>query len=112
MIKNKIPDSILKRPKQAYRAPIRSTFISDNIPDYINEMLSLDKILESGIFNEKHVNQLMEKMKGKSLVSEIDNMALTGILSTQILNDLFVKRNVPELKDQDLIECQKIIINS
>lgn len=111
MIKDKIPDSILKRPKQAYRAPIRSTFISDNIPDYINEMLSLDRIEESGIFNEKNVKQLLEKMRGKSLVSEIDNMALTGILSTQILNDLFIKRNVPELKDHDLIECQKIIIN-
>jgi asparagine synthase (glutamine-hydrolysing) len=49
-------------------------------------------------------------METKKQVSEIDNMALTGILSTQILHDLYVNRSIPVLKDKDLIVLDKIIV--
>ena len=35
LMKNKIPDSIIKRSKQAYRAPIKSAFFLKNPPEYI-----------------------------------------------------------------------------
>jgi len=111
MMKGRIPSEILGRSKQAYRAPIQSAFNHKNLPDYLKEMLTDKEIKNSGIFNPNHVTQLLNKMKGKKQVSEIDNMALTGILSTQILYDLFVNRSISELREEDLIVLDKVIID-
>ena len=51
-------------------------------------------------------------MEGNQKVSEIDNMAFTGILSVQILHDLFVKRSVPKLNEKDLVQLKKTIIET
>ena len=112
MMKGKLPESILNRSKQAYRAPIKSTFIADNIPEYLKEMLSDKQLNHTGIFNTDYVNQLLTKMKTKSLVSEIDTMALTGILSTQILYDLFIDKSIPSLAENEKITYDKIIIEN
>ena len=74
-------------------------------------MLSDDRIKEAGIFNVKHVNLLLSKMKNNKMVSEIDNMALTGILSTQILYDLFTKKSKPALANSELVSFNKEIID-
>lgn len=88
--KGKVPDSISKRPKQAYRAPIAATFCSENAPDYIAEMLSEEKIKSFGIFNPSKVKTLVENSRKQIVISEIDQMAITGILSTQLLQMMFV----------------------
>jgi asparagine synthase (glutamine-hydrolysing) len=111
MMKDRLPEQILNRPKQAYRAPIRSTFISEDLPEYLKAMLSEEKIKEFDIFNPKHVSSLLNKMTTSEQVSEIDNMALTAILSTQILHDLFVNKSIPELLENELIKLDKEIIN-
>ena len=111
MMKNRMPNEILERSKQAYRAPIQSAFNYKNLPDYLIEMLSNNEIKKSGIFNSKHVLQLLKKINSKKQVSEIDNMALTGILSVQILNDLFVNRSIPDLKEEDLLQFDKIVMD-
>ena len=49
-----------------------------------------------------HVNQLLKKMELNKQVSEIDNMAITAILSTQILHDLFINRSIPKLHENEL----------
>ena len=51
LLKNKIPESILKRSKQAYRAPIKSVFVSKNSPEYVKEMLSESYFKKASIFN-------------------------------------------------------------
>ena len=53
----------------------------------------------------------MTKMETKNQVSEIDNMALTAILSTQILHDLFINRSMPALTKKDLVQCHKTILD-
>ncbi len=111
MMKGRLPESILNRSKQAYRAPIKSTFISNNLPEYLKEMLSDSKINSFGIFNLDHVKLLLKKMNSNKQVSEIDNMALTGILSTQILYDLYINRNIDKLSKEDLVELDKVIID-
>ena len=42
-------------------------------------------------------------------VSEIDNMAFTAILSTQILYDLFINQTIPKLAEKDLVNLDKSI---
>jgi asparagine synthase (glutamine-hydrolysing) len=110
MMKGRIPDPILNRPKQAYRAPIKSVFISQESHPYLQEMLSEQKIRETGIFNPEYVGQLLSKMQTKTVVSEVDNMALTAVLSTQILYEKFVKRNIPELDPKEIVNLDKVII--
>ena len=74
-------------------------------------MLSEAAILQAGIFNPDHVKQLLNKMKTKNQVSEIDNMAITAILSTQILNDLFINRSIQELSEDELVTLDKTILD-
>jgi len=111
MMKGRLPQSILNRSKQAYRAPIKSTFISEDLPEYLKQMLSEDKIKSFGIFNLNHVKLLLTKMHSKKQVSEIDNMALTGILSTQILYDLYINKNIDELSEENLVVLDKVIFD-
>jgi len=110
MMKGKLPEAILERSKQAYRAPIRSVFVLEKMPDYLKAMLSESQIKAFGVFNPEYVNRLISKMQSDVKVSEVDNMAITAILSTQILYDLFVNRSMPKLKETDLIKLDKTII--
>ncbi|WP_418639046.1 asparagine synthase (glutamine-hydrolyzing) [Winogradskyella sp.] len=112
MMKGRIPESILNRSKQAYRAPIRSTFFSEEMPPYLSSMLSEENITGYGIFNLDFVNQLINKMKLNKQVSEIDNMAITAVLSTQILYDLFINKSIPKLQEHELVVLNKTIIDS
>lgn len=111
VMKDRLPEPILNRPKQAYRAPIRSAFFSKELPAYLTEMVSEEKITEFGIFNPEFVNQLKTKMELNKQVSEIDNMAITAILSTQILHDLFVNQSMPKLQESELVVLDKIIVD-
>jgi asparagine synthase (glutamine-hydrolysing) len=95
----KIPDSITKRSKQAYRAPIVSSFFNANAPSFIDEILSDESIKEFGIFDAAKVQSLKGKINNQATLSEIDQMALAGILSTQLLYKLFIKNTiVPDIE--------------
>jgi asparagine synthase (glutamine-hydrolysing) len=107
MMKGKLPDQILNRPKQAYRAPAISNLDSD----YVRKMMSEKQLESAGIFNPNRVKKLLSKVKLNKAVSEIDKMAFMGILSTQILDDLFVKKNKKQLTDADLVESELILLN-
>jgi asparagine synthase (glutamine-hydrolysing) len=91
MMKGKMPDEILKRPKQAYRAPILSSFLGDDAPGYVKEILSPESLDRAGIFNSDSVAKLLVKMKSGKAYSEIDNMAITAIISTQLLHKQFIE---------------------
>lgn len=105
----KIPDSITKRPKQAYRAPIAASFCTKDAPDYITSLLSESFIKSFGIFNPVKVNNLVSNARKQETISEIDQMAITGILSTQLLNMMFVN-NILE-GDPDQLANYKAIID-
>ena len=64
-----------------------------------------------GFFDYKKVKMLLEKMKMKQQISEVDNMALTAILSTQILHSCFVEKTIPVLKESELIKLNNIVFD-
>ncbi len=107
MMKGNLPDQIINRPKQAYRAPAISNLDSD----YVRKMMSEKQLVSAGIFNSDRVKKLVSKVQLNEAVSEIDKMAFMGILSTQVLDDLFVKKNRKELTDADLVECKLTLLN-
>jgi asparagine synthase (glutamine-hydrolysing) len=94
MSSGKIPASISKRSKQAYRAPIAAIFCNQSSPEYISEMLSESTLKSFGIFNPLKVKNLMTNINRQEIISEIDQMAMTGILSTQLLYSMFVHNEV------------------
>lgn len=89
-----IPESITKRPKQAYRAPIASSFFNAAAPDYIEDILSDKNLTGFGLFDAAKVKQLITKIKSSETVSEMDQMAISGILSAQLLQKMFINENV------------------
>lgn len=91
LMRDELPQTVLNRPKQAYRAPILDAFVGAKVPDYVNDMISAVRIKECGVFNAQSVNNLISKIKTAQIPSEMDNMALVGILSTQLLFSQFVK---------------------
>ena len=82
-----IPDSILHRSKQPYRAPDSQSFFDGVKPrqEYVEEMLSARRLKGYGLFNPAAVGLLVKKIKGGRALGVKDNMALVGILSTHLL---------------------------
>lgn len=85
-----LPEIIWKRLKKPYRAPIKQCFFT-NPPEYIKELLSEKSINEENYFNVNSVMALIQKASSSNQLSEIDSMALAGIISIQLLNQLFIK---------------------
>ncbi|MGQ9648476.1 MAG: asparagine synthetase B family protein, partial [Thermodesulfobacteriota bacterium] len=94
--KELIPIELANRPKQPYRAPISRCFLGNHHLDYVRELLSEEAIKQTGYFNAGRVAKLVEKCQKQDgfLLSERENMALVGIISTQLLDHMFI-RNFP-----------------
>ena len=93
-----LPQRIVNRPKNPYRAPIRNSFLNNNSLD-LKTILSEKEIAGAGVFNPDKVNLLMKKAERTEALSELDNMALAGIISTQFLHNDFInykKLNIPD----------------
>jgi asparagine synthase (glutamine-hydrolysing) len=86
-----LPDIIRQRPKRPYRAPVHRSFFNESTPDYVRELLTPESIKEVGLFKYGPIEQLVRKIESGAGVGETDDMALAGILSTQLTYQLFVK---------------------
>jgi asparagine synthase (glutamine-hydrolysing) len=90
-----VPDEIVSRKKQPYRAPDALSFVSAAPPDWIEECLSPASLRTAGLFDAGSVSQLWAKCRlhrGEEQFSNSDNMALVGVLSTQLLYEQFIRR--------------------
>jgi asparagine synthase (glutamine-hydrolysing) len=93
MMRDRLPERVLKRPKQAYRAPMAGSFFSTTAREYVSDILSEKDILRTGLFSYPAVQQLIRKISSGSLITETDNMALCGIISTQILYHQYILKD-------------------
>lgn len=89
--RGKVPASILRRCKQPYRAPDGQCFFGKRTPDYVEELLSPDALRSHGIFHSDSVIKLVAKFKSGRATSTKDNMALVGVLSTQLMAHKFLE---------------------
>jgi asparagine synthase (glutamine-hydrolysing) len=105
LMNGRLPDQVVHRPKQAYRAPVASSLTSAKAPEYLREVLSAEMLGKFGIFNPASVEKLLGKMQGGKTVTENENMAVAGIMSTQILMDMFVSKNNPYRESSMRVEC-------
>lgn len=82
-----LPEEIWKRPKRPYRAPIQHSFFpQNNRLEYVQELLDRQVIERTGFFNPNAVSKLTAKASSNTLLSEMEEMALVGILSTQLIS--------------------------
>ncbi len=89
-----IPASISRRPKQPYRAPDGKCFFGNSAPDYVPELLSRRVVEEIGLFDPTAVSALVAKFQAQRVTGIRDNMALVGVLSTQLLVHQFINQRI------------------
>ncbi len=87
-----IPKEVSQRPKQPYRAPIAHCFLGRYRHDYVEDLLSVSALRQASIFDAARVTRLVDKCHKQQgrLLSERENMALVGVLSSQLLHRLFI----------------------
>ena len=86
-----LPAEIWQRPKKPYRAPIQRCFFHPENRDVTGDILSPNSIRNSGLFKPDMVVKLAERSNSDRRLSETDEMALAGILSTQLVHHMFVQ---------------------
>jgi len=91
-----LPEGIWRRRKRPYRAPIHRSFFHKTAPGYVRELLSAESLERTGLFHPRAVDQLVRKVEQGGPLGESDDMALVGILSTQLVHHQFAARmNTP-----------------
>ena len=86
-----LPERIVRRPKHPYRAPIRECLLGGGgrtIPGSLAE----ESLHAAGLFDPKKVGILLRKLTNGQGASEVDGMALAGIVSGQAIHEMFVER--------------------
>ncbi|MDH4234132.1 MAG: asparagine synthase (glutamine-hydrolyzing) [Gallionella sp.] len=88
-----VPREILARKKQPYRAPDALSFVAKDAPDYVDEVFSESALKDANVFEPQAAVQLLRKCRARGSngqFSNTDNMALVGVLSTQLLHRQFI----------------------
>jgi asparagine synthase (glutamine-hydrolysing) len=92
-----VPDEIVRRPKQPYRAPDAVCFVAPDAPEYVRELLAPEALRAAELFDVTAVGALYAKCQRRvrddgpaAALSNADDMALVGVLSAQLAHHLFV----------------------
>lgn len=92
-----VPDDIIRRPKQPYRAPDAVAFIGPDAPAWVEDVLDPRAVSEVGVFDPAAVSRLWRKVgatEGRVQPSNSDNMALVGVVSTALVHERILRRVV------------------
>lgn len=101
-MRGRLPASILQRPKQPYRAPEGRSFFEGTTPEYVTDALASQSVAGHGVFSAAAVDALAAKFRRGQPTGTRDNMALVGVLSTQLLMNTFMgARRAGEQDDAD-----------
>lgn len=101
-----VPDEIRVRPKQPYRAPVRTSLLEDASSGggsgLLEELLSPEVVRRAGYFDASKVERLVKRCRQPGSSSETEDMALVAVLSTQLLHRQFIENfprgaSAPEL---------------
>ena len=92
-----VPEGILRRPKQPYRAPDAASFFAAAPPGWLGDLLSAGAVAAAGVFQPPVVAGLMAKCQrtGGRDMSNTDNMRLLAVVSTQLTHELLISGGGP-----------------
>ncbi len=106
VFKDVLPENIVLRPKNPYRAPIQQSLLTKENSDFINNILGKTSLQAAGYFNAQKVRALTRKLSAQKNINEVDGMAIAGIVSTQIIHDQYIQNfpaSVNPMPELDLI---------
>lgn len=95
-----LPNDIVNRYKQPYRAPNIPSFFGEHENEYVDELLAQDTVDRYGYFDGKKVSMLVKKIRAGRSIGQKDNMALVSILSTQAWHRMFIENFDRELNSR------------
>ena len=110
-----LPDEICNRPKKPYRAPIHRSFFNPRAAAYVRELLSERALREAGLFHPDAVTRLVAKVDQGLALGETDDMALAGVVSSQLLHYRFLKNFQharPLSAGDDVKVCRRLPVGS
>jgi asparagine synthase (glutamine-hydrolysing) len=96
--KGLVPDAVVRRKKQPYRAPDALSFFSADAPEWVADATSERALETAGVFDPRAVGQLFRKGRAagdRGQFSNSDNMAIVGVLSTQLLHGALIAGPIP-----------------
>lgn len=85
-----LPAAVWRRPKQPYRAPDGASFFGRD-GEYVMDLLSESRLRQAGYFDPQRTRFLLDKCRAGRAIGFSDNMAFMGILSTMLLDEMFVR---------------------
>lgn len=85
-----VPETIRRRRKQPYRAPEAKSFFDGAAEEYVEAALAPERLRRHGIFQPAAVGRLIDKVRRGQAIGIKDNMAMVGVLSTQLVLDQFI----------------------
>ena len=89
-----VPEAIVRRSKQPYRAPDALSFASPRAAEWIDAVADTASLTDAGVFDPAASRRLIEKCRQRAAdgqFSNTDNMAAVGLLSTQLVHDQFIR---------------------
>jgi len=89
-MKQYLPEEIIHRHKQPYRAPDMQAMTGKYLGEELRHHLSINELNNNNLFDGKKVAFLLKKADSGRKLSIPDSQALIGILSTQVLIDQFI----------------------
>ena len=97
LARGRVPDAVVRRPKQPYRAPDALSFVGDGAPSWVADLMDARAARAAGVFAPEGVGRLWRKCQasGGTQLSNADNMALVGVVSTHLLHEQLV-RSIPD----------------
>jgi asparagine synthase (glutamine-hydrolysing) len=103
-----LPDEIVHRRKSPMTSPTSPAFLGAGAPAYVQRFLSPQAIEKKGYFDSKKVSQMVERLQNRDLSKDRNNrmdvmlsFPLVGVLSTQILDELFIENFYTEPPEWD-----------
>lgn len=85
-----LPREIIHRHKQPYRAPDMKAMSGRYLGEELRHHLGPSELQKNGLFDARKVQFLLKKADTGRAISIPESQALVGILSTQIIIDLFI----------------------
>jgi asparagine synthase (glutamine-hydrolysing) len=87
-----LPEEIISRGKQPYRAPEVEPFFAPGAPDWVEDSLSRESLEATGIWDPARVEGLLRRCRAGKATGFREGMALIGVLSTQLWHQEFFGR--------------------
>jgi asparagine synthase (glutamine-hydrolysing) len=88
--RKRVPHGLAERRKRPYRAPIAAALAGPSSPEWLVDLLQPRRLAETAVFEPEAVGRLLRKSRSGALLSELEEMALAGVVSTLLLHEQLV----------------------